>query len=298
MKRAGLDGKTALTLAVTLLLWGSSVVAIRVTLHYYPPGPLALMRFLVAGVTLSLYAIPRGLRAPARRDLPQFAAVGLLGVAAYHILINYGLVSVAAGAASMLINTAPIFTSLLAALFLGDRLHALGWAGMLVSLSGAALIALEQGKGIHFAPAAWLLLLAAITWSLNMVLQKPLLSRYSPLEVTTWSIWIGTIPLLFFTPSLLTAVGTSPPGATALLIYLGIVPIGAVYVMWAYIMSRLTASRAAGFLYLIPVVATLVGRAWLQETPGSLGLLGSALIISGLLLVNRKVSAAPPPIPE
>jgi drug/metabolite transporter (DMT)-like permease len=288
VKRAGLDARTAVTLAATLLLWGSAVVGIRSTLHVYPPGPLALMRFFTAGVCLGLYAIPRGLRPPARRDLPAMAATGIFGVTAYHLTLNYGLVSVHAGAASIIVNTAPVWTVLLATLFLGERMPPQGWAGMIVSLAGAMLIALEQGHGLHLSPAAGLLLLAALAWSVNMVLQKPLLAKYSPLEVTTWSLWIGTIPLLIFAPSLLTSLKSAPPPATATLVYLGVVPIAAVYVMWAYVMSRLTASRAAGFLYLIPVVATLVGWAWLREAPGPLGIAGGALVIAGVWIINHR----------
>jgi drug/metabolite transporter (DMT)-like permease len=298
MKRLGLDSRTALTLILTLLLWGSSVVLIRISLHDFPPGALALMRFLTAGATLGLYAIPRKFRVPAKEDFAAMAGVGIFGVFAYHLAISYGLVTVAAGAASMIVNTAPVFTALLATLFLHERMALLNWAGMLVCLSGAALIALEQGKGIHFAPEAGYLLIGAIVWALNMVLQKPLLKKYTPLEVTTWSIWIGMIPLLFFTPQLLTALKSAPPSATALLIYLGVIPIGAAYVMWAFVMSRMTASRAAGFLYLIPVIATLIGWAWLHEAPKPLGILGGAFVIAGLVLVNRKPSPDLPPVPE
>jgi drug/metabolite transporter (DMT)-like permease len=63
-------------------------------------------------------------------------------------------------------------------------------------------------------------------------------------------------------------------------------------------MSEMTASRAANFLYLIPVIATIVGSAWLHEVPGSLGILGGGFILSGLFLVNWKRQAVPPPIPE
>jgi drug/metabolite transporter (DMT)-like permease len=83
-----------------------------------------------------------------------------------------------------------------------------------------------------------------------------------------------------------------------MLAYLGVIPIGAVYVMWAFVMSRLPASRAAGFLYLIPVIATIVGSLWLHEMPGSLGIAGGALIISGLFLINRRGRVEMPPVPE
>src|SRR5690349_14982861 len=112
-----MDGRTAVALVVTLLLWGSAVVGIRATLREYPPGALALARFVIASATLSILAIPRKLRIPDRSDFPAIALVGLLGVTAYHILISYGLVSVEAGAASMLVNTAPVFTAFLATIF-------------------------------------------------------------------------------------------------------------------------------------------------------------------------------------
>ena len=75
---------------------------------------------------------------PARRDLPLLALCALSGMTAYQILLNAGEVTVPAATASLLVNVAPIFTALLAAALLGERLAAMGWGGVALGFAGAA----------------------------------------------------------------------------------------------------------------------------------------------------------------
>src|SRR5205085_1116153 len=156
------------------------------------------------------------------------------------------------GAASMIVNTTPVFTALLAAIFLGERLRAIGWAGSFVSLGGAALIGvaetLSHDGRFHVSPEAWVLFISALSWALNMVLQKPLLRRYTPVEITTYTLLLGTIPLLLYAPGFAANIHGAPLPATLLLVYLGTVPIAVAYSTWAWVLSRMDASRAASFL--------------------------------------------------
>ena len=111
-----LDRRSVLALAFTLLVWASAFAAIRLCLlsGAYSPGHLALLRFLVASCTMLIYCAFFKVRLPEKRDLPTFILLGFLGVAVYHTALNFGQVTVGAGAASFLINTAPVFTALLA----------------------------------------------------------------------------------------------------------------------------------------------------------------------------------------
>jgi drug/metabolite transporter (DMT)-like permease len=281
------DGKTLLALAVTIFFWGISPPGIRAALAAYSPGHVALLRFLAASLTLAVYAGLVRMRLPARRDLAGLMFVGLFGTTFYHVFLNFGLVTVHAGAASLLINTAPVFTALLATFLLGERMRAWGWAGMFVSLVGAALVTLGQGKELRFEPGALLLMAGAVAWSLNIVLQKPFLGRYSALEVTSYAIWFGTFFLLVFLPGLPDAVRRAPVGMTLFVIYLGVIPIAVAYVLWAYVLARMTASRAAGFLYLIPVIVFIAAWVGLGERPTSGTLVGGVVIIAGVTMVNR-----------
>ena len=133
-------------LAVTTILWASAFPGIRVGLEAYGLGQVALMRFLVASTVLAAYAAITRMRLPERRDLPAVFPAGFLAFTVYHIAPNYGAVTVSAGPASILINTAPPFTALPAVTFLGERLRALGWVGMAVSFLGAALTRSEKAR--------------------------------------------------------------------------------------------------------------------------------------------------------
>ncbi|GAB4450834.1 MAG: DMT family transporter [Anaerolineae bacterium] len=283
-----LDSRTLASLGITLIFWASAFAGIRAALDAYSPAHLALLRFLVASATLAVYAALTRMPLPARRDLPAILGLGFLGITVYHVALNFGEVSVTAGAASMLISSVPVFTAILATAILGERLKAWGWLGIAVSFSGAALIALGEGNGLEFDPGALLILLAAVATALYFVFQKPYLTRYSALQFTAYCIWAGTLLMLVFLPGLPQAVQQAPPGATLAVVYLGVFPAAIAYGTWTYALSRAPASIATSFLYLSPILATLIAWVWLGEAPAALALVGGALALVGVILVNTR----------
>ena len=177
----------------------------------YGPGEVALLRFGTASVVLALYALFTRMRLPDRRDLGRIAIAGLTGITIYHLALNFGEMTVQAGAASLLIAAGPVFTALMSTAFLGERLTFLGWLGIAVAFVGVALISLSQGGGLAFDPGALLILLAAVSTSVFFIVSKKPLAHYSALEFTSYSIWAGTIPLLYWAPGLIEQIPDRSP---------------------------------------------------------------------------------------
>lgn len=288
MEKRARDLRLLLAAGLTLVLWASAYPGIRAGLQAYSPAHLALLRYGVAALTLASYALVKRLRLPRWRDLLGIALLGLVGIAFYNVALNTGEVSVPSAVASFLIASSPMFVALEARAWLGERLRHWGWLGMLIGFAGVAVIAVSGASGFALDPRALIVLSAALAQSLYFVGQKPLLTRYKALEFTTYAVWAGACFLLVFLPGLPEEVKTAPFSATLAVVYLGVFPGAIGYVSWAYALAHIPASRAASFLYLVPLLALGIAWVWLGELPPVLALLGGALVLAGVMVVNAR----------
>jgi drug/metabolite transporter (DMT)-like permease len=276
-------------IAVTLVTWASAFVAIRHAVRGFPPGSLALVRFSIASLLLALYAFGVRRKAPRRiekRDLAGFALIGVIGFLIYHVALNAGERTVSAGAASLLINTGPIWTALIATAFLGERLGPRGWIGTSVAFAGAVLVSVGSSGGIRFDGDVTLVVIASVAQAVYFVLQKPYLSRYGALDATCYAVWVGTFFLLPFAPEALRALSTASRAEIASAVYLGVAPGAIGYLTWTYTLSQMPASRAASLLYLVPFLVFVIAWSVLGEAPGWLSIVGGVPILIGVGLVT------------
>jgi drug/metabolite transporter (DMT)-like permease len=273
--------------AVTVVCWGSAFPLIRAGMRDLGALELAAARFAVAGAVALLWLAVRRPPPPTRGDAARFLICGLIGISVYNGLLNEGERTVSAGAAAFVVNVAPILTAILATAFLRERFSAWGWSGALTSFFGVGLIALGQPGGLAFGGGASLVAGAALCTAIYFVLQRPLVPRYGALACTAYTLLAGELFLLPFLPGALPQLA-GPGGArtAATVVALGVFPAAIGYGAWTYALGRFGAARASNCLYLVPPVAALFGFAALGESLSALTLVGGAIAILGVVIVN------------
>lgn len=274
-------------------MWGSAFAGIRVALTVFSPGEIAFLRSAIAALVLLAACARSRIRFPRLRHLPHIIATGLTGITGYHLFLNLGEREVTAAAASFITALSPIIAACLSAALLRERPSVLAWLGLLISFLGAALIASSQPGGLRFTIGAFFVFLAALCGGVYIVLQKPLLRHYSALEVTTYAMLVGAIFLSPYGSGTPHAFTRASLHVVLAVLYLAVFPAAVAYLIWSHIIARTSVIHAATFLYLIPLAATAAGYLWLRETPSLRTLLGGALTLTGVALVNRRATDSP-----
>ena len=290
-----LDGRALIAIAIALLTWSSAYAAIAYALPAFAPGEVALARLLIGSLCFAVLLRVRRVPLPARRDWPQLALLGVLGLTVYHLCLNYAETRIASGTASILISLVPAATAATSALWLRERLSLRTWIGLAIALIGTVLVVLASGQRVEVDPRALLVLVCVAVSAIYFVGQKALFARNSMLGVTAFTFFAGTLAALPFGWHLPQALAAASAPRIAALLWLGIAPTFVGYLAWNMAVHRASASRVSSFIYLSPPIALLIGWLWLHEIPNALILVGGAITVSGVVLANARRRTVPAP---
>jgi drug/metabolite transporter (DMT)-like permease len=282
--------------AGTIFFWGASFPLTKVALQWAGPTSIAFLRWAISSALLIGWIA-------ARRELPVAADllrkrgwtalwVALTGITLFYFLENLALRYTTVINAGVLANLTAVFLVLLGMLWLKERLTRTETAAVAVALAGAALV--SQGSG-HLSLTATglrgdlMMVLATMFAALYSIGGKRLVAEFPARTVTTIVATLGTILLL----PLALWEGLSlrlPAAAWAALLVLGLGSGALANLWWMQILGRTDASRAGMILLLIPVVSTAIAVAFLGEALQPAVLLGGALVLAGVAVVERRRS--------
>jgi drug/metabolite transporter (DMT)-like permease len=130
-------------------------------------------------------------------------------------------------------------------------------------------------------------LLASIALSIYNLLQRKLTKKYSAKQTSVISIWFGTIMLLIFLPASVAEIKTAPAIQILYIAILGIFPSAIAYITWAYAFSKAEkASYVTNYMFITPLLTTILGRLIAKETPDFQTIIGGIIILLGMFAYN------------
>lgn len=232
---------------------------------------------------------------PRKEDIPRIALAGAIGFGVYHPLFNFAEQTVASGAAAVVIASSPIFAATLSTIFLKERLNFMTILGIAFSFMGVIVISLGSQADLgavavgrfYFDPRVFLLVLCAFSTAVYMVISKTLLHRYEGLQLTSYLIIAGVVPLLVFSPALLKELPHVSNTTYAAVVYLGIAPAFLSYGLWNKALAFVPATQLSVFLNFQPLLASVIAWVLLREIPTTLTWIGGVIAIIGVGIVQK-----------
>jgi len=288
-----------LAVGFTLVAWASAFVAIRGVGEDLSPGALALGRLLVGTLVLGLLLLPRGWIRPTPRQWALLAGCGIGWFGIYNLALNAAEQTLDAGTTAMLVNIGPILIAVLAGLLLGEGFPRRLLGGIAIAFAGVVIIGLATRSATAELTGVLLCVLAATTYALGVVAQKPVLRGLPPLQVTFTACAIGAVVCLPWAGALVSDLGTASAGAVGGMVYLGVVPTALAFSTWAYSLARMDAGTLGVTTYVVPPLVILLGWLLLDEVPPALAIVGGAVCLVGVGFArSRTRPRRPVPVPQ
>jgi drug/metabolite transporter (DMT)-like permease len=282
-------------IVIAIVFWASTFVGVRAALTEYNPMDIAVLRFIISSIVLLFIAFLSGIRLPEKRDWFQFIQLGFV-LFINMISLNYGMQTITAGEATLLLSTSQLFQVLLAWLFLKESISLRFLIGLFFCFTGMILIALKNTKGFSLNVGVIFVTFAAITNAIYFVKQKAILKIYKPQEVISYAMWIATLMMLPLGRNIIDVIQAASINSTLTVVYIGLAALIA-NLCWSKALSKIKASRAAIFLYTVPVVTIIIGFLWLNELPSLVSFLGGAVIFGGVIIANITRPSNEPNLP-
>lgn len=280
-----------LIFAITLI-WGYAWVVMKDSLNYMGPYTFTSFRFVTGTLTMFLILILFKQGFPPKKDWKHLVVVGFLQTGATFLLVMFALKFVDAGKTSMLLYSMPIWSSLLASKFLGEKLNGRKMIGLTLGMCGLIIILgwdIFSHIDTRIIFGEFLIIIAAILWGISNTYYRLNLTHLSQIQVTTFQMLCGTIIIVivtFFVESGHLILLTSK--SIFYILFAGIFATALCFTGWFFVISKIDMATATISSMLVPVFGLILSSIILSEKLTFSFLFGSTLIIFGIVIATKR----------
>ncbi|WNG42110.1 DMT family transporter [Archangium minus] len=282
-----------LALVLVVIIWGTNYTVVKEALSSIPPLAFMALRFGLAAVAMAVVLhVREGWKPLPRATLLKLVGLGFVGNTVYQVCFVVGLAHTTAANSGMLASGTPVVTALLGAALGVDRLRRPLAMGLALAVPGMLLIVSARGPELDASTRMgdFLILGASLCWALYTVGIRSLGNELSALRITALTMITGApgVVLLGLPSIMELKLESIGPGAWLGVVYSALGPLVLAYVVWSRSVQAVGSSRTAIYNSGTPVVAAFT--AWLVrgENPTWLQAVGSALVITGVLVSRRR----------
>lgn len=275
--------------SVAIVFWGVSFVATKAVLAHVSPVTLIFTRFLIGSI--ALLAIAR--RLPPRTHWPSLALMGFVGVFVHQLLQAFALTMTSATNTGWLIGITPIWSAILSAIFLRERLGLGKLLGLIVGFGGVLLVVTrgDFSARILGAPSTagdLLILASTVNWAVYSIIGHRTIRAIGPRRATSGVMLFGTSMLapLFIAQHGWRELPRLTPGAWGALLFLSLGCSALGYLFWYGALERIEVSRVAALLYAEPLVTFVAAALLLGERVSAFVIAGGILVLAGVLITQ------------
>jgi drug/metabolite transporter (DMT)-like permease len=261
-----------------------------------PLGPYGLNLFRVVGCLLLFWMVswitrPAEEKTIQQKDWLRLLACGMTGVFLNQTLFIKGLTLTSTIHAALLMLSTPLVITGMAVFIIGERLRWVQAVGLVLGLSGAAILIMDRtNMGADSLLGDGLIILNAISYAVYFIIVKPLMATYPPQQVIRWVFTfgaLGTIPIGISHASEVIHLGMN----TQQIFSLTIVVFCGTFLAYSFnirAIQVLGASVAGSYIYFQPLFAALISILFLNEHFTLGKIIAAAMIFLGVYLSSRK----------
>ena len=272
---------------IAIFFWATAFVLTKVVLKEVDVTTLGVLRYFFASIMVIFILIKQKISLPKFKDIPAFVFAGFSGYAGYIVFFNMATLLSSPSTLSVINALAPAITAIVAYFIFNEKIKIIGWISMGISFCGILILTLWNGtltvnKGIIY------MLIGCILLSLYNISQRYLTKKYSSFDVSMYSMLIGGILLVVYSPSSVRNIFSISFNSLILIIYMSVFPSIISYFFWtkAFELAKHT-TEVTSFMFVTPVLATLMGIIILGDIPKLSTLIGGVVIILGMIIFNK-----------